>query len=458
MKILGMQSLSARLSWLIVSALLLVQLSLYVLIYWEEEALLFEGQSEERIDRIISVLKILESDNVTGDKSIILEAASDDDFSMFLEQERLAVNQSLEPRFVEQLEVLNQEVGREGHLILLREWAEQKNISFEQMQDWFGEEWEMLILAGLPLQDGSWLYAVLYDPWGAFLPILFGELLLWLPMCLVIILMVIFSVRHVTRPLAKLAERTQRFGRGEKFTPLPITGAQEIRQATEAFNNMAQRLESHVNDRQQMLSAISHDLRSPLTAMRIQAEFIAETEVQTSVINSIDEMQQMLTSVLHFTRDDAQTERVTAVNVTKLLESLVDQYQKQNESVSLVSSDSMQDIVLKTRPLALKRALRNLIENALKYGGTAALSCQRHKSAIAIIIEDEGSGIPEQAMERVFDPFVQLDAARSENRSGVGMGLSVARALLRASGGDVTLENSREKHKGLRVVAKLPMR
>jgi signal transduction histidine kinase len=176
------------------------------------------------------------------------------------------------------------------------------------------------------------------------------------------------------------------------------------------------------------------------------------------VINSIDEMQQMLTSVLNFTRDDAQTERVTEVNVTKLMELLVDQYQQQNESVSLDSSESMQDIVLKTRPLALKRALRNLIENALKYGKTAALSCQRHKSAIAIIIEDEGSGIPEQAMERVFDPFVQLDAARSENRSGVGMGLSVARALLRASGGDVTLENSREKHKGLRVVVKLPMR
>ncbi len=190
--------------------------------------------------------------------------------------------------------------------------------------------------------------------------------------------------------------------------------------------------------------------------MRIQTEFIESKTVRQSIIDGIEEMQQMIASVLYFTRTEAQNEYLTAVNVSQLLHVLTQEYQTQGEALTLVVDDQP-DCIINTRPLALKRALRNLLENALKYGHAAQWRLYPSETTLLIIIEDEGEGIPEDQLERVFDPFTQLDSARPEKRGGVGLGLSVVRTLLRALGGDVVLENSEKAGQGLRARVSLPL-
>lgn len=456
MSIPGTQSLSGRLSWLIVGALSLIQVFLFVLFFSEFESNYFGVQQEERIHRIVSALKVIEGLSPAKQKAF-LEAAGDSEFGMFVEEAPPPTSFNQSERFDQQLLDLSQAAKRQVHLVSLRDWAETKNISAAQMVAWFDEDWPILILAGLALKDGRWMYATLYDPANFFFPELLKQLFLLIPVSFVLIGLIIFSVRRLTRPLSMLAESAQRFGRGEAFKPLPLKGTKEVRSATEAFNHMGERLERHVTDRQQLLSAISHDLRSPLTGMRLQAEFIETEEVRNSVISGVEEMQQMIESVLNFTREDAQTESVVPVDVNALLQDLTTTYQAQGADVVLVNQKEMPDGTINTRHLALKRAMRNLVDNALKYGQRAELTLHKSKTKLLITIEDEGDGIPDQALERVFEPFTQLDTARSTNRSGVGMGLSVARSLLRASGGDVFLENRSGEQKGLQVRVCLPL-
>jgi len=358
MSIPGTQSLSGRLSWLIVGALTLIQVFLFVLFFSEYESNYFGVQHEERVRRIVSALNVIEELS-PAKQDAFLEAAGDNEFGMFVEEAPPPSSFYQSERFDQQLVDLSQAAKRQVHLVSLREWAETKEISAAQMETWFDEDWPILILAGFPLEDGRWMYATLFDPTNFFFPELLQQFFLLIPVSLLLIGVIIFSVRRLTRPLSVLAESAQRFGRGEAFKPLQLKGAQEVRSATEAFNHMGERLERHVTDRQQLLSAISHDLRTPLTGMRIQAEFIETQDVRNSIISGVEEMQRMIESVLNFTREDAQTEA--------LLRDLTENYKAQGADVVLANQKKMPDGIIITRHLALKRAMRNLVDNALKY-------------------------------------------------------------------------------------------
>lgn len=259
------------------------------------------------------------------------------------------------------------------------------------------------------------------------------------------------GVRWASAPLKQLAGAADRMGRGESFEPLPETGPRETQQANIAFNQMRERIDRFVRDRTAMLAAIAHDLRTPITSLRLRAEFLEDEETKEKVLETLAEMQAMAEAVLAFTRGDAQSEETRPTDVTALVESIVEDVAAAGREVMFADSPA---VTLKCRPLSLKRAIGNLIDNAGFYGGKARVSVERGAQEVLIVIDDDGPGIPDADLEHVFDPFVRLEGSRSRETGGAGLGLAIARSIARAHGGDVRLENRAEG--GLRAVVSLP--
>ena len=266
----------------------------------------------------------------------------------------------------------------------------------------------------------------------------------------VTVIIVILLIRRITQPLALLATATDRFGRGEAVEPLQEKGPEDIRRTIRAFNHMRERVERFVQDRTRMLAAISHDLRTPLTSLRLRAEFIEEREMRKQILDTIEEMQNITEASLSFARNDAQQEPTRTIDLAALIDSLCQDLADLGAQVSF--SDSVK-IPYACRPVALRRAVRNLIENAVAYGQCAQVALQTTGDMFLIVIEDEGPGIPTDDMERVFEPFERLEASRNLATGGIGLGLSIARSVIHAHGGEITLEN---RQRGLRATLHLP--
>jgi signal transduction histidine kinase len=260
------------------------------------------------------------------------------------------------------------------------------------------------------------------------------------------------GVRFASRPLRQLAGAADRLGRGERFDPLPETGPQETRQANIAFNRMRERIDRFVRDRTAMLAAVAHDLRTPITSMRLRAEFIDDEETKEKVLETLAEMQAMTEAVLAFVRGDAESEATRPTDVSALVESLVEDLAESGRDVRFEDSPP---VTLTCRPLALKRAIGNLIDNASFYGKHARVRVEQADDETRIVIDDDGPGIPPDELEHVFDPFVRLEGSRSRETGGAGLGLAIARSIARAHGGDVKLENRTEG--GLSAVVSLPL-
>jgi signal transduction histidine kinase len=259
------------------------------------------------------------------------------------------------------------------------------------------------------------------------------------------------GVSFASRPLRNLASAADRLGRGENFAPLPETGPKETRQANVAFNRMRERLDRFIRDRTAMLAAIAHDLRTPITSLRLRAEFIEDEETKTKVLETLTEMQAMTEAVLSFARGDAESEVSRETDISALVESVVEDIAAQGRDAVFEDSPA---VTARCRPFALRRAIGNLVENAVFYGGRARARIETGAEEIRILVDDDGPGIPAENLERVFEPFVRLEGSRSRETGGAGLGLSIARSILRAHGGDVTLQNRPEG--GLRAIAMLP--
>lgn len=259
------------------------------------------------------------------------------------------------------------------------------------------------------------------------------------------------GVRMASAPLRQLTLAADRLGRGERFEPLPERGLQETQRVNAAFNRMRERIDRFIGDRTAMLAAIAHDLRTPITSLRLRAEFIEDAEVRDKVLETIAEMQAMAEAVLAFTRGDAEGEPTRPTDIAALVESIVEDMAEAGKEVRVVEASP---VTLSCRPFALKRAVGNLIDNAVAYGSRARVSVQPGPAGVCIIVDDDGPGIAEAERERVFDPFVRLEGSRNRETGGVGLGLSIARSIIRAHGGDVTLEN--REGGGLRASIELP--
>jgi signal transduction histidine kinase len=267
---------------------------------------------------------------------------------------------------------------------------------------------------------------------------------------IVITLVVVVMVRRISRPMQRLADAADRLGRGEDVSALPEAGPEEVRRTTRAFNRMRERLARFVSDRTEMLAAISHDLRTPITTLRLRAEFVEDAETRTRLLATLDEMQQMTEATLAFARDQATEEPSRTVELSALIESLVDDLADLGWPVTVEEAERLP---YACRPIALKRAIRNVIDNAVTYGHRAVVSMTVEADTIAIHIDDDGPGIPADSQQRMFEPFVRMDASRSRETGGVGLGLAIARTIVRGHGGDITLQN---RDPGLRVSIRLP--
>ena len=263
--------------------------------------------------------------------------------------------------------------------------------------------------------------------------------------------LMVAAVRRITRPLAGLAAAAERFGRGEATVPLAERGPADVRDTIRAFNHMRARLERFVQDRTQMLAAISHDLRTPIAALRVRAELIEAPDTRGRILATLDEMQRMTEATLTFVREDADRELTRPVDLNALVESLCDDLSDTGADVRFSGPGKTP---YRCRSLSLKRALRNVIENATRYGERARVKLSQDADGLRIQVADDGPGIAETDRERVFEPFVRLEASRSLETGGVGLGLAIARSIVRRHGGDIVLEN--QTPNGLIVTVILP--
>jgi len=266
------------------------------------------------------------------------------------------------------------------------------------------------------------------------------------------IIAVIFSVRRVTRPLSALARTADAVGRGETVDDVAEAGPRDVCDAIRAFNLMRARQQKFIEDRTNLLAAVSHDLRTPITALRLRAEFIEDPELRGKIIDMLDEMQTITEATLLFAREEAQKEDSRPTDVTALMESLAGDFEDMGHDVTLSAPDRL---VLDCRPIALKRALRNLMENAVNYGERARVDMTATEDAVKITIDDDGPGIPVDHLERIFEPFVRIETSRSRETGGIGMGLAITRSIVHGHGGDIEAVNGDKG--GLRIVVTLPI-
>ena len=259
------------------------------------------------------------------------------------------------------------------------------------------------------------------------------------------------AVRALTRPLTVLAQAATELGRDIHHPPLAESGPLEVRRAAHAFNTMQERLIRYLEDRNRILAAVSHDLKTPITRLRLRAELLDESPLHEKFQADLDEMQRMAQASLDFLRGGEESEPVAAVDVNALLDCLREDAEDAGHEVRIAGVAGQP---LRCRPLALKRCLTNLVDNALKYGQCAEIVVMDRPERLTLTLRDHGPGIPAAELQRVFEPFYRLESSRSRDTGGVGLGLSIARNIARAHGGELTLRN--HPAGGLEALLELP--
>lgn len=248
----------------------------------------------------------------------------------------------------------------------------------------------------------------------------------------------LFAVRLATRPLQRLAEAADAFGRDLDAAPLPEDGPQEVRLAAEAFNRMQLRLRRLIDERSRALAAVSHDLRTPLTRLRLRIDLVDDDGLRRELEADIDDMQAMVEATLDYLRGMKDAEALQSIDIEALLQSIAADQQALGRAVA---TDGVAAAPYRGRLSALKRAIANLVDNAVKYGHEARVSAVDTADALRIVVEDRGPGIPAADLQRVVEPYVRLETSRSRATGGVGLGLAIARDAARLHGGELQLSN-----------------
>ncbi len=312
------------------------------------------------------------------------------------------------------------------------------------------------IAIAIQLPNKSWLNLIAEAPVSG--PLAARQTVIFLIIASALVLLTIaFMVNRITSPMKALSSASNRLGRGEQVDPLPEAGPDDVRKATRAFNEMNERINRFVADRTNMLAALTHDLRTPITTMRLRCELLPESPDRNHLLATVDEMAQMAEATLTFARDNAIKEPSRKVNLDALLDSMCEDLMEIGLKVSYADGP---DVTSSCRPVSLRRAIRNLIENAVKYGQCARVSMTADKSYATVIIDDDGPGVSEEDKKRIFEPFVRLENSRSRETGGIGLGMAIARNIIHAHGGQISLNNrltSVDDEGGLRISITLPL-
>ena len=273
---------------------------------------------------------------------------------------------------------------------------------------------------------------------------------LWITVpALIMVFISLIFLKNQTRPITNLARAAEKFGKGEDIEEFKPSGASEIRQAGYEFDKMRKRIIRHLNQRSEMLSGISHDLRTPLTRMKLQIAFIKDKILAEKLAEDINEMEKMLNEYLQFTKSSFQ-EKDEMFNLTELLDGIIKKYKQENIFTNLTPR-----IYFNGRKNLIRRCINNLVDNAIKYGKKVNIELNKNNDNLFIKIEDDGPGIPESEYNNVFKPFYKMNKGRADSKSSVGLGLSIASDIIRSHGGNIKLDRS--KMKGLSVKIFLPV-
>ena len=319
---------------------------------------------------------------------------------------------------------------------------------FGHEQFWYNTtNYKELIDLRIKYQDGYFKFLIPRDRLTSSSARIFG---LWItvPAFIMVIISLIF-LKNQTRPITALAKAAEKFGKGEEIEEFKPSGAAEIRQAGFEFDRMRKRIMRHLNQRSEMLSGISHDLRTPLTRMKLQTAFIKDKEISSKLVDDINEMEKMLNEYLQFT-SSTYLEKDELFNLSELVNQIIYKYNNGNISFNIAER-----VYFNGRKTLINRCINNLIDNALKYGKNINIEVSKKNSNIFIKIEDDGPGIPEIEYGNVFKPFYKIDKGRGEKKSSVGLGLSIASDIIRSHGGNIKLDKS--KLNGLEVRIFLPV-
>ncbi len=323
-------------------------------------------------------------------------------------------------------------------------------LSQKDLQQYAEQHYNGLHLS-LALQNGQWLVlegGVSNYPW-----LLLNFLLIMLFLQVLLIVLCAWAVSELAIPMTEFAKASKRFGLDIHAPPLALQGSTEMQAVIHAFNEMQARIQRLIHDRTQMLAAISHDLRTPITRLQLRIEQMTHSHHADKALQDLSEMEKMIASILAFSQDYSRTEIREKFDLNALLEAIT--LDLQDAQLSVIYTALPHRIAYFGRVMALRRAISNLIENAVKYGHCAQVSLLEKPGILQIQIQDEGPGIPPQEMDKVFTPFYRLDSARTPDKAGVGLGMAVARDIIRGHGGEIILRN--REGGGLRVQVDLPL-
>jgi signal transduction histidine kinase len=307
---------------------------------------------------------------------------------------------------------------------------------------------------GIALPDGVMISAkILPDPWPH--PLWGGPWIMTLLFAVIsVTLLGLWAARALTAPLSAFATAAENFSLNGAAAPLPERGPEEIRSVAKALNRMRERISALIDDRTKMLAAISHDLRTPITRMRLRSEFIEDDVHRSRMLRDLDQMRSMLEQVLSFLRNDRKLESMTLVDIASTLQLITDQFCDMGHKVAY---DGPEHAMATARPDDLHRSITNLVENAVRFGAEATVRLRVSPDSVTIDVEDDGPGISDSHKEIMLEPFVRGDDARNmDEAAGFGLGLSIARSIVLAHGGTLSL-NDRQPH-GLIVRIQLPVR
>ncbi len=390
-----------------------------------------QGMTRALVNEIKTFIEVYKNDNY--DKNEITNLFS--------------VNQDLNIKFIED-EVFDYRYDERWFSPVDRTLRRELKSKFGLKQYWFSTtNYKELIDLRIKYQKGYFKFLIPKDRLTSSSARIFG---LWItvPALIMVVISLIF-LKNQTRPITALAKAAEKFGKGEEIEEFKPSGASEIRQAGLEFDRMRKRILRHLNQRSEMLSGISHDLRTPLTRMKLQTAFIKDKDISSKLVEDINEMEKMLNEYLQFT-SSTYLEKDELFNLSELLNQIIIKYNNKNISCSIIER-----VYFNGRKNLINRCINNLIDNALKYGKNMNVELSRKSTNIFIKIEDDGPGIPENEYDNVFKPFYKIDKGRGEKKSSVGLGLSIASDIIRSHGGNIKLEKS--KLNGLEVKIFLPV-
>ena len=356
---------------------------------------------------------------------------------------KFSLNQDLNIEYVED-EDFNYTYNERWFSPIDRTLRRELKSKFSSELFWFNTtEYKELIDLRIKFQSGYVKFIIPKDRVTSTSARIFG---LWItvPALIMVVISLIF-LKNQTRPITALAKAAEKFGKGEKIDEFKPSGASEIRQAGYEFDRMRKRIIRHLNQRSEMLSGISHDLRTPLTRMKLQTAFIKDKSLSNKLVEDIDEMEKMLNEYLQFT-SSSYAEKDELFNLSELMAEIIDKYNNDN-----IKKEIPVRIYYNGRKNLIKRCINNLIDNSIKYGNKLNIELSKKNTNIFIKVQDDGPGIPEEEYENVFKPFYKINKGRADSKSSVGLGLSIASDIIQSHGGHISLEKSTLNGLGVKI-------